>query len=210
MQFITDGTQHERLVQSAGAALLDHHHLAGRRVILVTHSQGGLYGWLIADARPESIAGLIQIDPKGPPFREVIFSTSYTRPWGLTSIPLTYSPTPTNLTQPLETQVVKSENPAEQVDCIIQADLAPEGPRQLVNIAKVPILIDTGEASYHAMYDHCTAMFLRQAGVTDVEYLELGKAGIHGNSHMQFMELNSDVIAARLHKWIVKTVGKQK
>jgi len=207
MQFIADGTEQERTVRDAGAALLDR---LGRRVVLVTHSQGGLYGWLMADARPDSIAALVQIEPKGPPFHEVIFSDAYTRPWGLTSVPLTYSPAPANQTAapPLATQVVRSRNPAEQVDCTIQAD--DPAPRQLINIARVPVLIDTGEASYHAMYDHCTAMFLRQAGVTHVEFLELGKAGIHGNSHMQFMELNSDILAARLHEWIVKTVGKRK
>ena len=51
-------------------------------------------------------------------------------------------------------------------------------------------------------------MFLRQVDVEHVEFLELGKAGgIHGNSHMRFMELNSDVIAERLHVWISQTVN---
>ncbi|KAH7031368.1 Alpha/Beta hydrolase protein [Microdochium trichocladiopsis] len=201
MQFIVDGTEQERTVKEAGTALLDK---LGRRIVLVTHSQGGLYGWGLADARPDQIAGLIQIEPKGPPFREVIFSTSFTRPWGLTSIPLTYSPAPTNLTSPLETQVVKTTS-ADLVDCIIQAEPA----KKLVNIAKVPILVDTGEASYHAAYDHCTVMFLKQAGVENIEFLELGKAGIHGNSHMQFMEMNSDAIAEKLHDWILQTVEQK-
>ncbi|KAF7593188.1 hypothetical protein BBP40_011818 [Aspergillus hancockii] len=150
--------------------------------IIITHSQGGLYGWSWADAGPGKIKALIQIEPKGPPFNEVIFSDELARPWGLASIPLTYEPAPANLTFP-------PEEPA----------------RKLLNLARVPILVETGEASYHAMYDHCLIMFLRQAGVP-AEHLELGRVGIHGNAHLQFMEGNSDEIAAALHRWIVGKV----
>jgi hypothetical protein len=69
----------------------------------------------------------------------------------------------------------------------------------------MPILIETWEGSYHAMYDHCTVKLLQQAGL-DVEHLELGKVGIHGNSHMQFMEKNGDEIAAKLYERIPKAV----
>lgn len=168
--------------------------------VIITHSQAGLYGWALADARPWLVKALIQIEPKGPPFREVIFSSEFTRPWGLTSIPLSYDPVPADLTAPLTMQTFPS-NSSDLTDCMLQAEPA----RQLPNLASIPILIETGEASYHAMYDHCTSLFLKQAGV-EVEHLELGKAGIHGNSHMQFMELNSDIIVAELHKWIVTAI----
>ena len=36
-----------------------------------------------------------------------------------------------------------------------------------MNIASVPVLFVTAEASYHAVYDHCTVAFLRQAGVEE-------------------------------------------
>jgi pimeloyl-ACP methyl ester carboxylesterase len=185
-------------MREAGTALLDRIGPA----VLITHSQGGLYGWALADSRPNQIKALIQIEPKGPPFNERIFDTSFTRPWGLTAYPITYTPTPTNWTMPLATQVVPapSGNP-NLTSCVIQAEPA----RRLPNIAKVPILIDTGEASYHATYDYCFILFLNQAGVK-AEHLELGKAGIHGNAHLQFMEKNSDAIAAKLNAWIQKTV----
>ncbi|KAH6652960.1 Alpha/Beta hydrolase protein [Truncatella angustata] len=195
IQGIADGTEQERAMKEAGVALLDK---IGPS-ILITHSQGGLYGWAIADARPTKIKALIQVEPKGPPFQEVIFSTEFTRPWGLTSVPLTYSPAPANSSAPLATRVVAAPT-SNLTDCILQAEPA----RKLPNLAKVPILIDTGEASYHAMYDYCSFLFLKQAGV-EAEFLELGKAGIHGNAHLQFMEKNSDVIAAKLHEWILKT-----
>ena len=70
-----------------------------------------------------------------------------------------------------------------------------------MNIASVPVLFVTAEASYHAVYDHCTVAFLRQAGV-EVEFLELGEAGIHGNGHFMFLELNNLLVAERVSAWL--------
>jgi pimeloyl-ACP methyl ester carboxylesterase len=197
IQLIANGTEQERTMREAGSALLDKVGPA----VLITHSQGGLYGWALADSRPEKIKALIQIEPKGPPFNERIFETTFTRPWGLTAYPITYEPTPTNFTMPLVTQVVAAAS-SNLTSCVIQAEPA----RKLPNIAKVPVLIDTGEASYHSTYDYCFILFLNQAGVK-AEHLELGKVGIHGNAHLQFMEKNSDTIAAKLNQWIQKTVN---
>lgn len=201
MQFIANGTEHERISRDAGIALFDK---IGPSV-LITHSQGGLYGWAIADARPSKVKALVQIEPKGPPFNEAVFTTDYTRPWGLTTIPLNYQPSPVDPVKPLTTKVVPAPQPNKEqlVDCILQADPA----RKLPNLAKVPISVVTAEASYHAVYDYCFIAFLKQAGVK-ADFLELGKLGIHGNAHLSFMEKNSDVIAAKLNEWIVKAVKK--
>ena len=48
--------------------------------------------------------------------------------------------------------------------------------RQLVNFKKIPMLLETSEASYHAVYDDCTFAFLEHAGVP-VKRLELGGFG---------------------------------
>ena len=64
-----------------------------------------------------------------------------------------------------------------------------------------PILIVTAEASYHAVYDHCTAKYLTQAGVKNT-FIRLETQGIHGNGHMMMLEKNNLEIAALLHKWI--------
>ena len=53
--------------------------------------------------------------------------------------------------------------------------------KQLPNLQKMPILIMTAEASYHAPYDHCTVKFLEQAGVHPT-FMRLGDRGIHGNA----------------------------
>jgi len=68
------------------------------------------------------------------------------------------------------------------------------------------VLFVTAEASYHAVYDHCTVAFLRQAGV-EVEVLELGEAGIHGNGHFMFLELNNIMIAEMVSAWLDRFAG---
>jgi pimeloyl-ACP methyl ester carboxylesterase len=196
VQFINNATYQQSTMQAAGAALLDK---IGKPVILVGHSQGGILPIIIADARPKLTKGLVLLEPTGPPFREAVFSTNPARAWGLTDIPLSYSPpviNPGDLKQ--EVQPPRDANSSE---CILQAKSAPY---QLANLADKPILLVTSEASYHAVYDYCTAAYLKQAGCSKTEHLELSKAGIHGNSHMFFMEKNSDTIQSSIKDWIVK------
>ncbi|KAB8263033.1 Alpha/beta hydrolase family-domain-containing protein [Aspergillus pseudonomiae] len=197
VQSVSDSQIQEETMKAAGERLLDR---IGPAVV-ITHSQGGLYGWSWADSRPGLIKALIQIEPKGPPFREVIFSSAYSRPWGLTSIPLAYDPPPTNLSSPLTMKSVPADS-HDLLPCIIQQ----EPPKKLPNLARVPILISTGEASYHALYDYCFIKFLHQAGVP-AEHLELSRVGLNGNGHLHFMERNSDDIAQTLHEWVVVKVN---
>ena len=167
----------------------------------MSHSQGGPDGFLIADARPSLVRALVALEPYGPPFVETkIFSMNpggLTRPYALTTIPITYSPPIKNVTIDLATVNVQSTN-ADQYDCLLQASPTK---RKLINLAKIPMILVTGEASYHAPYDFCTVRYLREAGVS-VEHLELGKAGFHGNGHLFFLEKNNLAIAARLEQWI--------
>ena len=58
-----------------------------------------------------------------------------------------------------------------------------EPARQLPNLQKMPILVVTSEASYHAPYDHCTVKYLQQAGVKPT-FIKLADLGIKGNSHV--------------------------
>lgn len=193
----SNSPEQERTTRDAGIALLDK---IGPSIV-VAHSQGALAGWSWADSRPKLVKALVQIEPKGPPFREVIFSNVLSRPWGLTSIPLTYDPPPSNNREPLSMEIVEPDS-SEHASCILQAEPA----RQLVNLKEIPILVVTAEASYHAVYDHCFIKFLNQAGCTDIEHMELGEIGIHGNGHLVFMEKNSDEIAAEIERWISKTI----
>ncbi|KAK7991581.1 fusarubin cluster-esterase [Apiospora saccharicola] len=76
-------------------------------------------------------------------------------------------------------------------------------PRKLTNLADIPILTVTAEASFHAVYDECNVRYLRQAGCSKVDHVELGDVGIHGNGHMFFMETNSDEVQELVHSWIL-------
>ncbi|KAL6406746.1 putative fusarubin cluster-esterase [Ilyonectria robusta] len=199
VQFINNTTYQQETVQAAGAALLDK---IGKPVILLGHSQGGIMPILIADARPKLTKGLVLLEPSGPPFRDAVFSTRAARAWGLTDIPITYSPAVVNPAADL-VQKIQPNRGEDFVQCVLQAD--EPTPRRLINLQGKPILIVTGEASYHMPYDYCVAQFLRQAGCSKTKHIELGAAGIHGNGHMMFMEKNSDRIQAVLERWVRST-----
>jgi pimeloyl-ACP methyl ester carboxylesterase len=176
--------------------------------IVVAHSQGGPFGWKLADSRPELVKALVALESESPPFENYAsnpFDPSYirpaanrNRPFGLTLLPIAYDPPIGEDASLLVRQNVSAPS-ADLSSCILQAEPA----RRLVNLSKVPVLFVTAEASYHAVYDHCTVAFLRQAGV-EVEYLELGKEGIHGNGHFMFMERNNLVVAERVLGWLEK------
>ena len=38
-------------------------------VILLTHSQGGAFGWLVADARPNLVKAIVTLEPAAPPIQ---------------------------------------------------------------------------------------------------------------------------------------------
>ena len=64
--------------QDAGAALLDK---IGPAIVL-THSQSGSFGWLIADARPKLVKAIVAIEPAGPPFEATVIGTGRAAPGG--------------------------------------------------------------------------------------------------------------------------------
>lgn len=78
-----------------------------------------------------------------------------------------------------------------------------EPAKQLTNLAKIPELVVTAEASFHQPTDECTVRYLKQVGV-NVEFADLGKEGIHGNGHFFFMEKNNLEIAERVYSWLQK------
>ena len=80
--------------------------------------------------------------------------------YGITDVPLTYDP-PVKHSSELE---IVQQDKADAPD-LVRGYLQVEPARQLPKLRKVPILVVTAEASYHAPYDHCTVNYLRQAGV---------------------------------------------
>ncbi len=65
---LVDNEKSQEINRDAAAALLDK---IGPAIVL-THSQSGAYGWLIADARPKLVKALISIEPNGPPVYEIV------------------------------------------------------------------------------------------------------------------------------------------
>ena len=88
VESLTDAVETQTLMQTAGAALLDK---IGPAIVL-THSQAGSFGWLLADVRPKLVKGIVAVEPAGPPLESAVFAEGKARPWGLTDIPLTYDP----------------------------------------------------------------------------------------------------------------------
>jgi hypothetical protein len=81
-----------------------------------------------------------------------------------------------------------------------------KGPaRKLAHLQGIPVMILTSEASYHAVYDHCTAKYLAQAGVPNT-FVRLPDKGIRGNGHMVMIERNSLEIAKVVDDWIVASI----
>src|SRR5882672_4838374 len=77
--------------------------------------------------------------------------------------------------------------------------------RMLPNLARMPMYIVNGEASFHAPFEHCTVKYLEQAGVHPT-WIDLGKAGVHGNGHMMMLEKNNLDVAAMIEKWTAKAL----
>ena len=187
---LADWAAEQALMQKTGACLLDRIGPA----ILITHSQGGIVGWLWADARPELVKAIVAIEPSGPPFQSPGVNDFTAKPYGITDIPLTYDPPVENHGRPLQVQKHVAANGETYM-------LQQEPARRLVNLVQIPVLVETAEASYHASYDDFSVRFLRQAGV-NVEHLKLGEKGIYGNGHLQFLERNNLEIIELLEKWI--------
>jgi pimeloyl-ACP methyl ester carboxylesterase len=195
----------QALNRDAGIALLDKIGPA----IVMTHSQSGTYGWAMLDARPNLVKALVQVEPTFPPAHDVDFvgAPDYfhdgplARAWGLTSIPITYAPAVGDPSQLAFVQQDKPDGP-DLMRCWLQQEPA----RQLPELQKAPVAIVTGEASFHAPYEHCTIKYLKQAGVQPT-WIDLGKEGIHGNGHMMMLEKNNLQVAAAIAKWMGSAVS---
>ncbi len=95
-QFQANTVVQETEMQAAGAALLE----KIGQAVLISHSQGGLMPWVIADVVPDLVKAIVSIEPPEPPFIDGVFSAGRTRIYCLTDTPLTYNPAPTTPLRP--------------------------------------------------------------------------------------------------------------
>jgi pimeloyl-ACP methyl ester carboxylesterase len=153
--------------------------------ILLTHSRSGPFGWLVGDARPDLVRAIVAVEPSGTSFGDGGRGSGQT---------LAFSP---SISNPSELQAHREK------DCTVLGGVQ----RSLPRLSQVPVLMLTGEASYHATSDHCTAEFLTAMGVK-TDWIPLGTVGIHGNNHMMMVEKNNLEIAAFIDNWLSKNAAK--
>ena len=161
--------------------------------IIMTHSAGGPFGWLVAEERPNLVKGIVAIEGGGTPF-------TGQNVWGLSSIPVAYDPPVSN---PSEIKTVRVESPEPGVQpYMLQAEPA----RKLKNLRNIPIVIVTADASFASPGNPGAIAYLKQAGVVKAEELRLINHGVKGNGHMMMLEKNNREALKPITDWIVKNV----
>jgi pimeloyl-ACP methyl ester carboxylesterase len=160
--------------------------------IIMTHSAGGPFGWLVAEARPNLVKGIVAIEGGGQPF-------AGPNVWGMSTVSVTYDPP---VLDPFEVKTVTVPSPETGVaDYKVQAEPA----RKLVNLQGIPIVLVTSEGSFASPGNPGGVAFFRQAGCM-AEELRLVDHGIRGNGHMMMVEKNNRQVLQPILDWIAKNV----
>ncbi len=162
--------------------------------IIITHSMSGPVSWMIPQANPGRIKAVLAVEPTGN--SSLNGDTAPGTACGLSVVCLNFTPPVSSAADLGLTRVPPPD--AQHKSCWLQSS---NPVHTLPWLNGIPILIATGEASYHATYDYCTAKFLTQAGVKN-EWVYLPMVGIHGNGHMEMLETNNLQIAAFYERWL--------
>jgi hypothetical protein len=187
-----------QIITDTVVQLLD---LIGQPVVLMVNSGVASSGWVVADARPKLVKGILAAEPVAPPIENAERgSTGPGRLWGVTALPIHYDPP---IKDPSELRPVREEKAdgPDLIPCWIQQEPA----HKLVNLQGIPVLEISGEASYHRPYSHCVAKWLNQAGVK-ATYVRLEDVGLPGNGHQMMSEKNSAGISKFFMDWLDKNV----
>ena len=188
-----DGNMALSLTTKAVAQLLDQIGPA----IIVTHSMSGPTSWMIPQAAAGKVKAVIAVEPTGN--SSLNGDVAPGTVCGLSNVCLNFTPA---VSGPADLGLTRVPPPdADHKSCWLQTEPA----HTLPWLNGIPILISTGEASYHATYDYCTSKFLTQAGVAN-DWVYLPTVGIHGNGHMQMLELNNLDIAAFYQEWLLSNL----
>ena len=176
--------------RDAGAELLDKIGPA----IIMTHSAGGPFGLLVAEARPALVKATIIIEGAG--------GSAFTgaNRWGVTTIPTTYEPP---IADPSEIKVKWVANPEPGIaGYYIQEEPA----RKLPKLKNTKVLVATADASFASPGSPGLVAYLKQAGVA-AEEMRWGQLGLKGNGHAMMFEKNSRELLQTLIDWMDKQVS---
>jgi pimeloyl-ACP methyl ester carboxylesterase len=175
--------------RAAGADLLDKIGPA----IIVTHSAGGSFGLLVAEARPQLVKAAVMIEGGGSGF-------SAGNRWGMSTIPVTWDP-PLKDPAELRTRWV-ADSEVDGGGYFLQEEPA----RKLPNWRDVAVLTVTSAAGAASPGNPGAPAFLKQAGVRVAEELRLANVGINGNSHMMMVEKNHREVLQPILDWLDRNV----
>jgi pimeloyl-ACP methyl ester carboxylesterase len=175
--------------RAAGAELLDKIGPA----IIVTHSAGGSFGLLVAEARPQLVKAAVMIEGGGSGF-------SAGNRWGMSTIPVTWDP-PLKDPAELRTRWV-ADSEVDGGGYFLQEEPA----RKLPNWRDVAVLTVTSAAGAASPGNPGAPAFLKQAGVRVAEELRLANVGINGNSHMMMVEQNHREVLQPILDWLDRNV----
>lgn len=185
---ISDMGRAHSVWRERGAELLDRIGPA----ILLTHSAGGPFGWVTADARPGLVQGVVAVEPAGPAFAPGPDGRAGLE-WGLTASPLEFDPPVTD-----PSQLGKAEVTHGGSTYTLQASPA----RRLPALRRIPTAVVIAEHSpARATRAPGVAAFLRQAGCP-AEEIRLWEHGVRGNGHFMMAERNSDEVLQVIFDWI--------
>jgi pimeloyl-ACP methyl ester carboxylesterase len=112
--------------------------------IIVTHSAGGPFGWIVAEARPNLVKGIIAIEGAGAPFQGQNI-------WGLSDVPVAYDPP---VSDPAQIKL-KRVTPEENIPGINPYNLQEEPAHKLKNLLNIPVALVTAEGSCIARQPRC-------------------------------------------------------
>ena len=161
--------------------------------IIMTHSAGGPFGWLVAEARPNLVKGIIAIEGGGQPF-------AGQNVWGMSTIPVAYDPP---VSEPADIKTRRVEAPEPGVNAYL---LQEEPARKLRNLQNIPIVIVTSEASFASPGNPGGVAYFKQAGCK-AEELRLVDHNVHGNGHMMMLEKNNREVLKVILAWVDKNVN---
>ncbi len=176
--------------REAGADLLDKIGPA----IIMTHSAGGPFGLLVAEARPNLVKATVIIEGAGSGF-------AGGNRWGISTIPVTYNPPVSDASQ-IKVRWVANPEP-DVAGYFLQEEPA----RQLPNLRNTAVLFVTAPNSGASPGNPGGPAFLKQAGVRIAEEYRLGEKGLQGNSHMMMVETNHREVLQPILDWLDKNVN---
>jgi pimeloyl-ACP methyl ester carboxylesterase len=161
------------IISGALAALLDKIGPA----IVVTHSQSGLFGWL-AGARSPNVKGIIAYEP------------GYVFPQGAVPAPIPLF----KGTMPAGTALTAAEfaNLAKIPIQVVYGDNIPKAP--------IPDLVADGRRAQIVASRLFAEALNKQGGNASI--LHLPDAGLRGNSHFMFSDLNNVEVADQMSKFL--------